>query len=89
MCQYCESKSVEPIDMMMANKTSFNFFSAAAIEEAIRQTSGTPVYCMPVCAKHQAMISDGSLPDSTEESEEAGNDAEGVDGDCDDDYDGT
>ncbi len=30
MCQYCESKTVKPIDMMMGNKESFNFFSAAA-----------------------------------------------------------
>jgi len=89
MCQFCESKSVEPIDMMMANKNSFNFFSTVAIQEAIRQTSGTPMCCIPVCAEHRAMIANGSLPAPTEESEEVENDSQGVDGDCEDEYDGT
>ena len=89
MCEFCDPRPrAGPIDMTMGDNRSFQFFSMAAIDEAMRQTSGAPMFCMPVCAEHQAMIAGGS-PSASEDSEEANHDGEGPDGDCEDEYDGT
>jgi len=87
MCQFCDPRpQADPIDAMMGDMRSFQFFSMAAIDEAIRQTSGG---CQPICDHHRAMFY--SEVAKEEESEESEHDTEGPDGDNDndDEYDGT
>lgn len=67
----------------MENKESFNFFSMAAINEAVRQTSGG---CTPICDQHRALLQ-ASREEAAEDVEDDPNE-----GDCcdnDEDYDGT
>ena len=84
MCEFCDPQPrTGPIDMTMGDNRSFQFFSMAAIDEAIRQTSGGST---PVCDQHRAMF---CIPIKQEESEESEHDNEEEDGEGDDEHDGT
>ena len=72
--------------MLMGNKKSFTFISMAAIDEAIRQTSGG---CTPICDHHRAMYFGPLTTDDEEKGEESEDENEGPNGDCNDEYDGT
>lgn len=67
--------------MTMGDNRSFQFFSMAAIDEAIRQTNGTPV-----CDQHRAMF---CVPVVQQEESEEHDDNEDDDGEGDDEHDGT
>eukprot|EP00535_Pseudo-nitzschia_heimii_P010152 CAMPEP_0197183816 /NCGR_PEP_ID=MMETSP1423-20130617/8446_1 /TAXON_ID=476441 /ORGANISM="Pseudo-nitzschia heimii, Strain UNC1101" /LENGTH=88 /DNA_ID=CAMNT_0042634451 /DNA_START=176 /DNA_END=442 /DNA_ORIENTATION=+ len=88
MCRYCNPNQVdEPIDIM-GNNRSYQFFSVAAIEEAVRATSGG---CTPVCSHHRSMLLAGNLRPLSQEEEDANEEDETEQdlGDDDDEYDGT
>ena len=92
MCQFCNPNQVdEPIDIM-GNNRSYQFFSLAAVEEAVRVTSGG---CTPVCSHHRSMLLAGTLrplPQQQQEEEDPDNNEDEAEqdlGDEDDEYDGT
>ena len=89
MCQFCDPRpQAAHIDPLMGDTRSFQFFSMAAIDEAIRQTSGG---CAPVCDHHRAMFGLDFVAKEQEEDDSSSKQNTNDDGDdeYDDEYDGT
>ena len=81
MCEFCDPRPrAGPIDMTMGDNRSFQFFSMAAIDEAIRQTTKAGT----VCDQHRSMF---CIPVQQAENDE--HDTEEADGEGDDEEDGT
>jgi hypothetical protein len=89
MCQFCEPPGNRNtyLEPGLSNAKSFTFFSLAAIDEAIRQTTGG---CTRICDHHRSMLEAGTLGVPQDDDEESEHDQDDDNaGDADEDYDGT
>ena len=81
MCQFCNPGQAEaaPFEANMEDHRSYSFFSMAAIDEAIRVTSGG---CTPICDHHRRVLFGGSLSNENNQESE-GDHVHDSDCDCD------